>query len=97
MVCKHQKWGSHLTACPQQMDNSKCEHTHTHTHRVLTESNKLLVSEDRQRTALVFYPGRLQVLNEVEEILAGNCVGLALLGNNGLGIRRSLVVDARTL
>ena len=49
----------------------------------------------RHGAALVLYPGRLQVLDQVEEVLTGHCVGL--VGHDGLWVRGALVVDARAL
>lgn len=64
--------------------------------RGVNSVNKLhfLVCHDRKRTSLVFNPGGLKVLYEVEEVLIGHC---ALSGHNRLWVWGSLVIDARAL
>ena len=46
-------------------------------------------------TSLVLDPGGLEVLDQVEEVLAGH--GAALLGDDALGVWRALVIDAGAL
>lgn len=55
-----------------------------------------LVRQHWQRTALVLYSSGLEVLDEVEEVFTGHGAAFGM-HNNGLGVRRSLVIDTRTL
>lgn len=79
-------------------------HTHNQTHIRHTSqppyrkhnTYRLLVGQHWQRTTLVLYSGGLEVLDKVEEVFTGHSAAFGV-HNDGLGVRRSLFIDTRTL